>query len=271
MKAYLSILSARFRTLIQYRAAAFAGFITQLFWGFIKLMILLAFYESTSTKQPISFTELLSYVWLGQAFLGLLPWNVDKDVQEAIRTGSIAYELLRPLGLYRHWFVRSLAWRTATASMRSVPLLLVAGLLIPLIGIGELALPPPPGLANLLAFFLSMGTAILLSSALTTLFNITLLWTVSGTGAAVFFPSLTIVFSGLIIPLPLLPEWAQSIVNILPFRGLADVPFRFYSGNIDPSAVFGETLFPLAWLVALILLGIVLIHRGMHRVTIQGG
>lgn len=43
MTPYLAILSARFRTLLQYRAAAAAGFGTQLFWGLIRMMIFEAF------------------------------------------------------------------------------------------------------------------------------------------------------------------------------------------------------------------------------------
>ena len=234
-------------------------------------MILAAFYESATDAQPISFQDILVYVWLGQAFLGLLPWNIDWDIQESVRTGSMAYELLRPLGLYRHWFVRSFAWRTATASLRSVPLLLVSAALLPLLGIGEFALPTPAGFASLLAFVFSMGAAVLLSSALTTLFNITLLWTVSGSGGTVLLSAMTGVFAGLIVPLPLLPDWSQQVISVLPFRGLADVPYRLYSGNIPPSSAPAEILVQLAWTVTIVLLGTMLVHRGMRRLTIQGG
>ena len=186
MKSYIAILNARFKTLIQYRAAAFAGFVTQMFWGLIRIMILAAFYESGSETQPISFASVVPYIWLGQAFLGLLPWNVDKDVQEMVRTGSVAYELLRPLDMYRLWFVRSLAWRTATALLRAVPLVLFAAVVIRLVGLEEWALELPPTLIQAGCFFLTMIGAAFLSCAITTLFNITLLWTVSGTGVAHF-------------------------------------------------------------------------------------
>jgi len=47
MQPYLAILSARFRTLLQYRVAGLAGIGTQLFWGLIRVMIFDAFYRST--------------------------------------------------------------------------------------------------------------------------------------------------------------------------------------------------------------------------------
>ncbi len=45
MTSYRAILSARFRTLLQYRAAAVAGVVTQFAFGFIHIMVLTAFYH----------------------------------------------------------------------------------------------------------------------------------------------------------------------------------------------------------------------------------
>ena len=108
MSAYRALVSVRFRMLLQYRTAAFAGFVTQLFWGAIRLMILAAFYAAATRPQPISLPELIPYVWLGQALLGLLPWNVDQEIAASVRTGGVAYEMLRPIDLYLNWFARTL-------------------------------------------------------------------------------------------------------------------------------------------------------------------
>ena len=54
MRPYLAVLSARFRLLLQYRVAALAGFATQLFWGFIRVMIFGAFYRASAAAQPMT-------------------------------------------------------------------------------------------------------------------------------------------------------------------------------------------------------------------------
>ena len=59
----------------------------------------------------MTFPQVLVYIWLGQALLALLPWNVDKEIAEQIRSGGVAYELLRPVDLYGFWFARTLAFR----------------------------------------------------------------------------------------------------------------------------------------------------------------
>ena len=91
---YLSIVRARFALMLQYRAAAFAGFATQCWWGAIKVMVLAAFYAG-ATQQPINLAQAITYTWLGQGLLGLLPWQADAEISEAVETGNVAYERLR--------------------------------------------------------------------------------------------------------------------------------------------------------------------------------
>ena len=70
-------------------------------------MILAAFYAAATEPQPMNLTQVVAYVWLGQALLGMLPWNVDADLRGQVRDGTVAYDLLRPLDLYAYWFGRT--------------------------------------------------------------------------------------------------------------------------------------------------------------------
>jgi ABC-2 type transport system permease protein len=188
---------------------------------------------------------------------------VDRDIRDLIRSGNVVYELLRPLDLYAHWFYRALAFRSAPTLLRSVPLLVGAGLFL------GLQLPASWGSAG--AFLLSILGALVLSCAITTLLNISLLWTVSGDGMRTMVPAVVIVFSGMIVPLPLFPEWAQAVLDFLPFRGLADVPYRLYTGHIPASDVLPLLLHQLAWSLAFIALGRWVLSRGTRRLVVQGG
>jgi viologen exporter family transport system permease protein len=270
MRPYLAILSARFRTMLQYRVAALAGLWTQCFFGIVFISIYEAFYASTDAPQPLSFAQVVSYVWLGQALLALLPWNVDTEVRAMVRSGAVAYELARPLDLYNLWFVRALAWRTAPTILRAVPMVIVATLGLPLVGLEEWRLAPPD-LANGLAFVLAMICTLLLSCALTTLVNVTMLWTISVDGAVIVLTVLVTLLSGMLIPLPLFPDWAQPVLMALPFAGLVDLPYRIYVGDIALGGVPAVLLHQLAWTAALVLLGRKLLAVGMRRVVVQGG
>jgi len=263
VRPYWSILSARFRLLLQYRAAAIAGFGTQLFWGFIRVMIFTAFFNSSNAPQPMTLPETISYIWLGQALLLLLPWNMDREIHEKIRSGNVAYELVRPLHLYWLWYVREVAQRVAPVTLRAIPMFILAWLFL------GLSLPPSFGAA--LAFAGSVVGAIFLSSAITTLLSITLFWTLSGEGMLRITPNLTIMFSGLVIPLPMFPDWSQPILSFLPFRGLMDVPFRLYLAHLPPEQAAGLIAHQLLWGLGFIGLGQILLKQGLKRVVVQGG
>jgi len=88
MRGYLTLFGARFRALLQYRAAAVAGLGTQFFWGLIRIMIFEAFYRSTATQQPMTLGEVVSYVWLSQAMFHLIPFRMDRETVAKIRDGA---------------------------------------------------------------------------------------------------------------------------------------------------------------------------------------
>ncbi len=271
MRAYRAIFSARFRVLLQYRLAAAAGFGTQLFWGLIKVMIFEAFYEAaTKGPMPMRFEEVVAYVWLGQATLAALPWNVDRELAAMIRGGGVLYELLRPVDLYNQWFCRTLALRTAPTLMRAAPMFVTATAILPLLGAERwaLATPTPAALAGWVAVMLG---AIVLGVAMTTIWNISMMWTLSSEGATHLAPALVTIFSGMVIPLPLFPDWAQGALRLSPFAGLLDLPARVFIGHIAPQDVGGVLLQQLGWAFVLVVVGRWMLRRGVRQLVVQGG
>ncbi len=263
MTAYASLFRARFLSLLQYRAAAAAGFGTQLFWGLIRVMIYDAFYRSTTVRQPMSQEDVVTYVWLGQAFFALLPWWVDTDVRDMVHTGTVAYELVRPVDLYWLWYTRSMASRIAPTILRAAPMIVVAGLCF--------GLRPSPSMASFLAWLLALGGALLLGCAISTLMTISLLWTVSGDGVSRGLPAIMYTLSGMLIPLAFFPAWLQPTLDFLPFRDMIDIPFRVYLGTIGPNMIAEVLLHQIAWTITLVLFGRWLLYRGSRRLVVQGG
>ena len=70
MKAYFWL---KFKAGLQYRAAALAGIITQLFFGIVYISVYFACYESnTNSSLPMPLHQLISYLWLNQIFFCLI-------------------------------------------------------------------------------------------------------------------------------------------------------------------------------------------------------
>jgi ABC-2 type transport system permease protein len=269
MTGYTAVIAARFRSLLQYRAAALGGLFTQIFFGLVRIMILSAFYASASAA-PMALGEVIGYVWLGQATLLLVPWRVDQDVAEQIRTGTVVYELTRPLDLYGLWFARAIAWRTAPVFLRMVPMFVFAMVLLPLLGAPEWQLHAPSAASAVMWLGCFVG-AVLVSSALTALISVSMMWTVSGDGVPMLVAACATMFGGLVIPLPLFPDWCQPILYALPFADLLDLPSRVFTGHISPHDAVWVIAHQLAWTIGLVVLGRWLLARGLRRLVVQGG
>ncbi len=266
MRTYWALFAARARTLFQYRAAAFAGLMTQWVFGFVMASVLYAFYSRSAAPQPMTFSQTVTYTWLGQAMLGMLPWNIDRQIGESVRTGAVAYDLARPLDLYTHWYARAVALRTAPTLLKSIPMLLIATFLMP-----EPFAMRWPGIASLLAWLLATGGALLLSCAVTLLMQATLFWTVTGDGITRILPHVVTLLSGMIIPLPLFPDWLQPFLAYQPFSGLSAKPFLLFCQTLPPSAVWGVLLLQLFWTTVFVLLGRAVVRHGLRKLSVAGG
>ena len=124
MKAYLSILRQQMIGQMQYRAGFWAGTLNHIFWGVARAAILVAFYLYGQGEADITMRQAVSMVWLQQVAGSLVPgWNTDIALYTQIRSGDVAYELLRPMDAYAHWYVKSLAGRLGPFLLALVPVL----------------------------------------------------------------------------------------------------------------------------------------------------
>lgn len=266
MKALISIIKIRFNLLLQYRIAALAGMITQFFFGMIMVMVLYGFYNSATGEMPIDYSVAITYIWIGQAMLGMLPWNGDSEVQNLIRTGNVTYELIRPMNLYNYWFARAFALRTAPTLLKSIPLFIIAFMLPK-----EFKMLFPP---NILAFFgwiITTFGALMISCTITNIINITTLYSLSGDGIQRLLSAIVSIFSGMIVPLPLFPDKFKLILNYLPFSGLVDIPARFFTGEVLFNEIPKYFGFQLMWALLIYLLGQWILSSKIKDLIVQGG
>ncbi|MCY3871859.1 MAG: ABC-2 family transporter protein [Gemmatimonadetes bacterium] len=260
---YVAFFSAQFRVLLQYRAGALANVVTQFVFGYVHIMVFEAFYASSTASMPMSLREVIIYVWLTQGLLAMQPWGIDLEIRDKVRTGAIGYELLRPLKLYTLLYTRAMAMRTAPTLLRAIPLFAIT--------FAFFGMELPPTWASAAAYLIATFSALLLSAALTAFGSIVMFWTISGDGIGRLMPICIIIFSGMLLPIPLCPEWAQPILQALPFRGLIDTPYRLYLGHLAPSELPRLLAHQLIWTGIIILWSRWLLSRNVRKLVIQGG
>ena len=267
MKKYTAFFRMRLMAGLQYRAAALAGLSTQFVWGTMEILLYRAFWLEHPERFPMGMDALASYIWLQQAFLTLFAmWTFEFDIINSIKTGTIAYELTRPVDLYAMWMTRSLALRLSRAILRMMPVIFLAVLI-----------PQPYGLrlqispAVFLLFLLSMVLMLLVVCTYTLLIYALTLYLTDSNGIGTLSVAAADLLGGGVVPLPFMPDGIRQIAAFSPFGSMQNVPLRIFSGDIllpDIPGVIGLQIF---WVLALGTAGYALTRYGLRRTVIAGG
>ncbi|WCM88038.1 ABC transporter permease [Acidovorax sp. NCPPB 3576] len=272
LRPYTAAFVSRFLQMLQYRTAALAGFGTQCWWGGIKVMVLAAFYGGAGASGvPMPLQQAITYTWLAQGLLALLPWSGDPEVAQSVRTGAVAYDRLRPVDAYGLWFARSAGWIAARVLPRVALMATFAAVVLPLLGWREWAWQPPASAAAGLAFVLSALLAVLLSTALVMLLNVAATAALNERGINALAVPAVVVLSGNLLPLPLLPDAWQWALIAQPLAGLLDIPSRIHSGHWAGWQAVGGLGLQAFWIAVLVALGRLAMRRTLRHLEIQGG
>jgi ABC-2 type transport system permease protein len=267
MTAYYSLFKMRLLKGLQYRIAALAGVCTQFFFGFMFIMIFEAFYAGSTVQQDISLRQLIQVTWLQQSFLiFIVLWLRDNELLNLITSGNIAYELCRPTDLYGFWYAKLIAQRLSGALLRCFPIIIIAALLP-----YPYKFSLPPSIFTFLLFSITLILGLILVVAISMLLYISVFYTMNATGSLLIFGVFGEFLSGLVIPVPLMPEFLKKIVYVLPFRYTSDLPFRIYAGNIESKEALISIGIQLFWIFTLIAVGKFWMGKALKRIVIQGG
>ena len=266
MKAYISYFRSELIVGLQYRAAAIAGLSTQFFWGIVLSFIYTAFYSHASLES-FSLAQLMSYVWLNQAFYSLVTPNIkDKEIMEQIKNGTVAYELCRPYDLYWWWYLKLLSKRYAACILRCLPILVFAYFLPT-----GYRLVNPVSIEALLLFIVTLLLGTFIIIGINMIIQSISFFTNEDKGISSIFYTFMALLTGFTIPLPLLPNIIKSINYLLPFRLISDLPYRVYSGSIGINSALINILFQIVWIFILIIIGYLIMTKVLKKASIQGG
>lgn len=266
MNSYLNYFKLRLATELQYRSAAIAGILTQVFFGFVYIMIYLAFYESNGNS-PMPWKDLVTYLWLQQAFFSLTyPTIIDKEFVNIIKNGNLAYELIRPENYYIKYYVKFIARRLVRSLLKFSPIIII-GFLLPY----PYKMSFPHSTTNFILFIISLFTSLILSNSLSLIVHLFIMFTMEERGIMGAYTVIAGLFMGSIVPLPLLPNIINKVAYLLPFRYIEDLPFRIYSNNIIiPNGII-LILISLIWIIITTYLGYKLSKIALRKAVIQGG
>lgn len=267
MKMYLSLFRMRFINSLQYRTVVIAAIITRFMWGIMEILAYCTLYRTGKVAFPMELSQTVSYLWMQQTLIVLFSVVFsDNEIYSSIADGSIAYDLVRPMDLYGRWFCQSTANRVAFTMMNCLPVLIVA-IIMP----QPYRMSMPLSIGQFFLFLLSTILALCVVVAFAMLMYISLFYMISQRGIKIIVTAFTTFLSGGVIPLPFFPAPILSVVKLLPFAAMQNMPLLIYSGNIVGIDALKGIVFQLFWFVILFIIGKLAMRQALKKVTVQGG
>jgi ABC-2 type transport system permease protein len=245
-----------------YPWATAAGVFTNTIFGFIQAYILLAVFRHRSHVGGYDARDAVTYVWLVQAFLMTVYIFGWQELALRIRDGSIATDLARPLDPQRYWLAFDLGRAPYHFIFRGFLPFLFGALVFDL---------RYPAAANVVLFLVSLALAVVVSFGFRFLYNSAAFWLVDVRGVVTVALTISIFFSGTVLPLAFFPSWLRTLAHALPFASIMQTPVDLWLGKYGALSTVGLIALQVFWALVLLGLGRLALRAGARKLVVQGG
>jgi ABC-2 type transport system permease protein len=260
---YLAVARLAFQRQLAYRTANIAGLVTNLFFGALRAYVLIALFGAQKNVAGYSVQAAVTYTGLTQALLAYIAIFGWWDLLKTIRTGDVASDLSRPINFFWYWWAQDFGRAAGHLVFRGLPLMALYALAY------RIALPPT--LFHGLAFLVSITLALLISFTYRFIVSLAAFWTQDAVGIGRTAYTVSVFFSGFLMPLVFFPPWAATIMSFTPFPSQINTPVEIYLGLVSGPALPGALATQLLWFIALYALARLVLSAGVKKLVIQGG
>ena len=263
---YVAVAARGFRRWSTYRAATLAGIFTNSVFGVIYSYAYLALWAQRPHAGGYDASDAVTYVWIGQALLmtvALWGGGTTDDLAERIRTGDVAVDLYRPVGLVG-WYLASDLGRAAFHFLTRGLGPTVLGLLL-----FDIRLPASPLAAA--GFLVSLVLAVVTSFGIRFLVAGSAFWLLDQSGIKMLSGVFAIFLTGMALPLVIFPEPLRSIALALPWASYLQTPADIWLGKDTGPGLAAALGLQVVWMVVLLGCCQAMLLAATRKVVVQGG
>ncbi|MFN8192101.1 MAG: ABC-2 family transporter protein [Nocardioidaceae bacterium] len=263
---HAAVAARSFRRYATYRGATLAGIFTNSVFGVIYSFVYLALWRERSGLGGYDSVDAVTYVWIGQGLImvtALWAGGPTDDLAERVRSGAIAVDLYRPVGL--------VSWYLAQDAGRMLFHLVTRGTVPMILGAMLFDLRPPAGVVGAAAFAISVCLGVLVSFGLRFLAAASSFWLLDASGVRTLSTVAGTFFSGMVLPLVVFPEPLRSICLALPWAAMLQTPADLWLGRHTGTGILAALSVQAAWAMALLLAARLVTHAATHKLVVQGG
>lgn len=228
----------------------------------VYVFIWLAIYNNGNQILGMSFEQITTYYILVVSIDPIISWGINEEMGISIRDGEILRELLNPISYFSYYF----GIRIGELIEAAIVGILTFGICSLLFGVLL-----PQGLLNFVFFIILILLSIVIVYFFELILGMSAFYTNSIWGIEILKRSVLTIFSGMIAPISLFPQFLQKIANILPFKDCIYTPINIYFGNLENIEILQIILKQCIWIVVLYILAKILFNKAIKNITVNGG
>ena len=228
----------------------------------VYIFIWLAIYNNGNQIQGMTFEQITTYYILVVSLSPIINWGINEIMGNAIREGEILRELLNPISYFNYYF----GIRIGELIESTIVGVLTFGICSILFGVLL-----PNGILNFLFFIIIVFLAVIVVYFFLFFLVITAFYTNSIWGVEIFKRAVLSIFSGMIAPITLFPEFLQKIANFLPFKDCIYTPINIYFGELTNMEILQVIMKQYIWIVVLYIIAKIIFNKAIKNITVNGG
>lgn len=245
-----------------YRSRMVLWIIRNMLILFMLRMVWTSVYGDDTIRNGVTLDAMILYVTIAMLLQYLIEPVAMFELDARIQRGTVAGDLIRPVGLIPQLLAYDIGFLIGR-----IPLI---AMVIPVAAIVG-SLKPPPDAASAGAFIISLILAYVLSLLVWLPVGMLGFWTLSTSGIRFLLYSVFAFVSGQMVPLWFMPGILRTIMEWLPFQGMAFAPLSIYVGQVSGSEMWRTIGVQAAWIAILGVLVTTMWKRARNVVTVQGG
>jgi ABC-2 type transport system permease protein len=240
---YWEVIRIRFLMMLAYRVNYYSGIVIYSLNIGVNYFLWMSIYGDQNSLQGLTATQMVTYIavaWMARAFYFN---NLDREIAGEIRDGTVAIQLIRPYPYLLVKMFQGFGEGLFRLLLFSAPGMIVVAFIFPI---------QLPGFSDSwLKFFLSLFLAFIINTQVNLLVGVCAFFTLNNEGILWAKRVIVDLLSGLMIPIAFYPEWAQVILQYLPFQAISYLPSLVLVKGLSGEALVHTLLIQVAWCILL--------------------
>lgn len=266
MRVYIEFLKNAFQSNLAYKMNVFLSLVSSIVVLLVQIYFWRALFQDIGQTQTnmgvISFRDMVTYTLVSTGISIAINTTTVFKVNDRIRTGEIAMDLIKPVSLKGMLFCDALGNNGFRMVFQLTPFLIVGILMF------GIRLPSEP---YLILFVISAINGMMIYFSISYLIGLIGFWFLAVTSLSMLFNVVINVFSGEMVPLWFFPDFLYELSAFLPFRLIYFAPLAIFLEKTVLADAIGFILQQFLWIGILVGIERIIWVRAVRKLVIQGG